>query len=91
MTTEVEESTRDEVEEYKKQDPILILEHRMKEAGRWDDAKAEAQDRAAEEATKEAVDFAENSAAPALHTLYEDVYAGEPFFMAPSNPANVAG
>ena len=42
-------------------------------------------------ATKEAVEFAESSAEPALHTLYEDIYAGEPFFMAPSNPANVAG
>ena len=76
--------TRDEVEEYKKQDPILFLENRMKEENLWDAAKAEAQDRAAEEATKDAVEFAENSAEPALHTLYEDIYAGEPFFMAPS-------
>jgi pyruvate dehydrogenase E1 component alpha subunit len=76
--------TRDEVDEYKKQDPILFLETRMKEEGLWDDAQAEAQDRAAEEATKDAVDFAETSAEPALHTLYEDIYAGEPFFMAPS-------
>jgi pyruvate dehydrogenase E1 component alpha subunit len=76
--------TRDEVEEYKKQDPILILDNRMKEENLWDAAKAEAQDRAAEEATKDAVEFAENSAEPALHTLYEDIYAGEPFFMAPS-------
>lgn len=83
--------TREEVEEYKKQDPILILESRMKEDGVWDEAKAETQDRAAEQATKEAVEFAESSAEPALHTLYEDIYAGEPFFMAPSNPANVAG
>ena len=80
--------TRDEVEEYKKQDPILILENRMKEEGVWDPAKAEAQDRAAEEATKDSVEFAENSAEPALHTLYEDIYAGEPFFMAPSGGPN---
>ena len=76
--------TREEVDEYKKQDPILILETRMKEEGLWDAARAEAQDRAAEEATKDAVEFAENSAEPAPHTLYEDIYAGEPFFMAPS-------
>ena len=76
--------TREEVDEYKKQDPILILENRMKEEGLWDAAKAEAQDKAAEEATRDAVEFAESSAEPALHTLYEDIYAGEPFFMAPS-------
>lgn len=76
--------TRDEVEEYKKQDPILILEARMKEEGIWDDAKAEAQDQAAQEATKDSVEFAEQSAEPALHTIYEDIYAGPPVFMAPS-------
>jgi pyruvate dehydrogenase E1 component alpha subunit len=76
--------TREEVDEYKKQDPILILETRMKEEGLWDDAQAEAQDKAAEEATRDSVEFAESSAEPAPHTLYEDIYAGEPFFMAPS-------
>ena len=76
--------TREEVDEYKKQDPILILETRMKEEGLWDAARAEAQDKAAEEATRDSVEFAENSAEPALHTLYEDIYAAEPFFMAPS-------
>lgn len=82
--------TREEVEKYKReQDPILILETLMKEAGHWDDARAAAQDHAAEEISKESVDFAERSAEPALHTLYEDIYAGEPFFMAPSNPATL--
>ncbi|HOE36951.1 MAG TPA: pyruvate dehydrogenase (acetyl-transferring) E1 component subunit alpha [Kiritimatiellia bacterium] len=82
--------TREEVEKYKReQDPILILETLMKEAGHWDDARAAAQDRAAEEISKESVDFAERSAEPAVHTLYEDIYAGEPFFMAPSNPATL--
>lgn len=76
--------TREEVDEYKKQDPILILENRMKEENIWDAAKAEAQDKAAEEATRDSVEFAESSAEPAPHTLYEDIYAGEPFFMAPS-------
>lgn len=84
--------TREEVEQFRKtQDPILILETLMKEAGHWDDERATAQDRKAEEATRDSVEFAEASAEPALHTLYEDIYAGEPFFMAPSNPNNMSG
>jgi len=76
--------TRDEVEEYKKQDPILILEARIRDDGLWDDDRAAEQDQAAADAAKDAVEFAEQSPEPALHTLYEDIYAGEPFFMAPS-------
>jgi pyruvate dehydrogenase E1 component alpha subunit len=41
--------TRDEVDEYRKQDPIYLLEEKIKAAG--------------------------------AHTIYEDVYAGRPFFM----------
>lgn len=76
--------TREEVEEYKKQDPILILEDIMKAEGAWDEVKAAAQDAEAERATAESVEFAESSPEPALGTLYEDIYAGEPVFMAPS-------
>ena len=73
--------TRDEVDEYRKQDPIYLLEERMKAAGSWDEARAAAQDEAADAMAAGAVAFAESSPEPALHTIYEDVYAGEPFFM----------
>jgi len=73
--------TREEVDEYRKQDPIFLLEERMKKAKVWDEALALSQDEAAESMVSEAVAFAESSAEPALHTIYEDIYAGEPFFM----------
>jgi len=73
--------TRDEVDEYRKQDPIYLLEDKMKTAGAWDEAKAAAQDDAADAMAAGAVAFAESSAEPALHTMYEDVYAVRPFFM----------
>ena len=73
--------TRDEVDEYRKQDPIYLLEEKMKAAGAWDEARAAAQDAAADEMAAGAVTFAESSAEPALHTIYEDVYAVRPFFM----------
>jgi pyruvate dehydrogenase E1 component alpha subunit len=84
--------TREEVEEYKKQDPILILEDTMKQAKLWDEAKAAAQDAEADKLVAESVAFAEAAPEPALHTLYEDIYAGEAFFMAPSGgPGSLAG
>lgn len=73
--------TRDEVDEYRKQDPIYLLEEKMKASGAWDEARAAAQDAAADAMAAGAVAFAESSAEPALHTIYEDVYAVRPFFM----------
>ncbi len=73
--------SRDEVDEYRKQDPIYLLEEKIKSAGFWDEAKALSQDEAADVMAEQAVAFAEASPEPALHTIYEDIYAGEPFFM----------
>lgn len=73
--------TRSEIDEYKMQDPIVLLEELMKKEGGWDEKKAIAQDEAAEAMAAESVAFAEAAAEPALHTIYEDIYAGEPFFM----------
>jgi len=75
--------TREEIDEYKKQDPVLILDDYLKEQGLWDEQKAAAQEEKAVAITAGAVDFAEQAAEPALHTLYEDIYAGEAFFMEP--------
>ncbi|MBU0953963.1 MAG: pyruvate dehydrogenase (acetyl-transferring) E1 component subunit alpha [Spirochaetes bacterium] len=79
--------TREEVDEYKKQDPIIILDDYMKQEGLWDEARAQAQDEAAARISSEAVSFAEQAAEPALHTIYEDIYAGKEFFMQPSAAA----
>ena len=76
--------TRDEVDEYRKQDPIYLLEEMMKAAGAWDEAKAQAQDDDADAMASQSVAFAEASAEPALHTMYEDIYSSEPFFMGKS-------
>lgn len=67
--------TRDEVETYQEQDPILILKKIMMDAKMLtdsaykkleDDIKAQVQD---------SVDFAESSDQPPLETIYEDIYA----------------
>ncbi len=77
--------TREEVDQYRKQDPIYLLEEKIRTAGAWDDTKAAGQDESAEAMADKAVAFAESSAEPALHTMYEDIYSGTPFFMGKPN------
>jgi len=66
--------TRDELEAYQKQDPILILRAVMGEAKMLDDEEYKKIDDEAKEVVQDAVDFAESSDEPALETMYEDIY-----------------
>ncbi len=67
--------TKDDVAEYKKQDPIIILRDRMTEAGLIADDQYEKMDKDAKDKARQAVEFAENSDPPGLETIYEDVLA----------------
>jgi len=67
--------TREELDSYKEQDPIIILQKILiegKVAGEDEIAKM---DDAAKKQCEEAVDFAESSEEPSPEALYEDVYA----------------
>ncbi len=67
--------TKEELEHYKKQDPIIILKEDMERAGMLTDEEFnEMYDHAKKEAT-DATDFAEKSPEPALEKIYEDVLA----------------
>jgi len=67
--------TKEELESYRQQDPILILQKRMADAGLLDDERFKQLDEQCKAAVTEAVEFAENADPPAAETLYEDVYA----------------
>ena len=67
--------TRDELEAYQQQDPILVLKAVMQEAGMLDDDEYKKIDDEMKAAVQDAVDFAESSDDPALETMYEDIYA----------------
>lgn len=67
--------TRDELEAYQQQDPILVLKAVMQEAGMLDDEEYKKIDDEAKAEVQDAVDFAESSDEPALETMYEDIYA----------------
>jgi len=65
----------EELESYKKQDPILILKSRMIDSGALTEEQYAAMDAAHKAACDEAVRFAEESPEPDPSALYEDVLA----------------
>ncbi len=67
--------TKEEVEEYRRQDPILVLQDYMSNAGMGNDELFATIDSEAKEMTKEALEYAEQAPPPALETMYEDIYA----------------
>ena len=67
--------TPEELEAYKKQDPILIQKARMEAGGRIAAAEYDAMDARCKAICDEAVKFAEDSPEPDPSSLYEDILA----------------
>jgi pyruvate dehydrogenase E1 component alpha subunit len=67
--------TPEELESYKKQDPILILKSRMEESGRLTAEAYAALDSECKSTCDDAVKFAEESQEPEPSALYEDILA----------------
>ena len=67
--------SRDEVADYKKQDPILIMRDYLDEKGFMKDEDYKKMDQECREICTGAVEFAENDEEPSLPSLFEDVYA----------------
>lgn len=67
--------TREELDEYRRQDPILLLKDAMVENDMLTEDEYKKMDDEAKEISNKSVEFAENSEEPGLETLYEDVLA----------------
>ena len=67
--------TKEELENYKSQDPILQLKADMIEAKMTTDHDFKVMDDEIKKRVQEAVEFAEESPEPPVHTIYEDIYA----------------
>ncbi len=67
--------TRDELEEYKKQDPIIILRDKMRQEDMISEDEYKQMDDRAKQTAKDAVEFAEQSDEPAARELYTDILA----------------
>ncbi len=66
--------TKEELDAYKKQDPILILKEKLQENNLLHEETYKQWDDECKARVKDAVDFAEQSAEPPHETLYEDLY-----------------
>ena len=66
--------TKEEVQQWRERDPIVLYANVLKEAGIIDDAGFEERDRRAIEIVDEAVAFADSSPEPALESLYDNIY-----------------
>jgi pyruvate dehydrogenase E1 component alpha subunit len=67
--------TKEEVEEYRKRDPIVLVRDRLRTDGLLDDAGFETLDREVIADVDDAIRFAEESPDPAPEELYTDIYA----------------
>lgn len=67
--------TREELNEYRQQDPIILLKEAMIEKDLLTEEEYKRIDDEAKEISNKSVDFAENSEEPGLETLYEDILA----------------
>ena len=69
--------TKDEVDEYRRRDPIAVLADLMKAGGYWDDGRHDALVTEVQAEVEDAVTFADASPDPDPSALYTDVYAPE--------------
>ena len=65
--------TKEELQEYKNQDPILILKAKLLESKQISNDEFDKIDAECKQISNDAVQFAEDSPQPAIETLYEDV------------------
>jgi pyruvate dehydrogenase E1 component alpha subunit len=72
---------KEEIEEWRKRDPIGMLEKKLLENDAADEDKLEEIRSEAKELTAEAVKFADESEQPDIDELYTDVYAGADEYM----------
>lgn len=66
--------SKDELEEYKKLDPIILLKNELFKEGRLKEPEIKELEKEIKAVCDEAVSFADNSPEPELSSLYEDVY-----------------
>jgi pyruvate dehydrogenase E1 component alpha subunit len=66
--------TKEEVQQWRERDPIQVYARLLQEAGHLDEQGLEELDRKAIEVVDEAVKFADESPAPALESLYDNIY-----------------
>lgn len=75
MSDPAQYRTREELDEYKEQDPLLILKKQLTEAGLLSEEEYGSFDEEAKEISNRAAEHAEQAPEPSLDSLYDDVLA----------------
>src|SRR5215216_5338273 len=74
MADPEEYRTKEQVEEWRKRDPIQVFARRLEEEGVLDEGEAEKMDQAVVGVVDEAVRFADKAPFPPPESLYDDIY-----------------
>jgi pyruvate dehydrogenase E1 component alpha subunit len=81
--------TKEEVDSWRDRDPLVLLEHRLREAGAVDDGAVDEITGNARDEAAAAVEFADASEPPPIEDLYADVYAGADEYLGkPAEPTD---
>jgi TPP-dependent pyruvate/acetoin dehydrogenase alpha subunit len=84
--------TKEEVDSWRDRDPLVLLEHRLREAEAVDDAAVEEIAGGAQDEVTAALEFADASEPPPIEDLYTDVYAGADEYLGkPAEPTDEEG
>ena len=67
--------SKDELDSYKEQDPIAILERQLIEEKLADEKTLQSMDEEAKKISAASVKFAEESSEPSIDSLHQDIYA----------------
>jgi pyruvate dehydrogenase E1 component alpha subunit len=81
----------EEAETYKKQDPILRLRRHLEVIGAWGERDERMLVERVESELRQAIESAEKKPAPALSTLFDDVYAERPWHLSEQYEAIASG
>lgn len=82
---------QDEVEQWRRTDPILRLRTHLEGIGEWDEARDEAYKSEVEAELKECITRAEAKPKPALETMFEGVFAEKPWHLEEQQAQLLAG
>ena len=83
--------SEEQLEPWRRRDPIERLRQHVVVLGAWDDAKDEALNAEIDEEVKAAVEAAESTQAPSLSSMFDDVYAELPWHLREQREELIAG
>jgi 2-oxoisovalerate dehydrogenase E1 component alpha subunit len=72
---------QDEVEQWRRTDPIVRLRKHVEQLGAWDDKKEEAFQKEVEAELRRAIEASEKKAKPSIETMFEEVYHEMPWHL----------